>query len=152
MSVSAEDCFHLGAKVLLQTFEGRLLLLEKQHPRKGPFWELPGGRIQKGESLMQALQREVEEETGFKGVEAAIPFDMILTNLRISTSRGEVGLILSVYHCVIPSSFTPRLSSEHTNFGWFSISESAQLVKPQYPGAFIEKIARMSSSCVEKSI
>ena len=151
MSDPLEDCFHLGAKVLLQNSEGRLLLLEKQHPRKGPFWELPGGRIQKGESLMQALQREIEEETGFKGIEAAMPFDMILTNIRISTSKGEVGLILSVYHCVIPCSFTPRLSSEHTNFGWFSVSESAELVKPQYPKAFIEKIARMTSFCAEKS-
>jgi len=54
-----EDCFHLGVKVLLYDSEGRVLLL-----KKGPYWDLPGGRLQKGETLMETLQREVEEETG----------------------------------------------------------------------------------------
>jgi 8-oxo-dGTP diphosphatase len=148
MTEFLEDSFHLGIKILLQNHKGEILLLEKQHRTKGAFWELPGGRIQKGESVMQALQREVEEETGFKGIEGSFPLDMFLTNIRISTVIGEVGLILSVYRCSISFTFTPQLSSEHTNFGWFSISESVELLKAQYPEAFTEKIARMTFSCL----
>jgi 8-oxo-dGTP diphosphatase len=140
-----EDCFHLGIKVLLYSEEGKILLLERVHPVKGAYWDLPGGRLQKGETVMETLRREVEEETGLQCLDGASPFDMILTNIRISTSSGDVGLILSIYQCNISSSFIPQLSSEHTSFGWFSYSETAQLLATQYPLAFIEKLSRIDS-------
>ncbi len=142
MTKLPEDCFHLGIKVLLRDNEGKVLLLERQ---QGACWDLPGGRLQKGETVLETLQREVEEETGLKGLDGASPIDMILTNIRIPTSGGEVGLILSIYHCDISPSFTPRLSAEHTNFGWFSFYEMAQLLKDRYPEAFIEKMVQMNS-------
>ena len=40
-----------------------LLLRRKNNPAKGQWW-FPGGRIRKGESLEEALCREVKEETG----------------------------------------------------------------------------------------
>jgi len=40
-----------------------LLLRRKNNPVKGQWW-FPGGRIRKGESLEEALCREVKEETG----------------------------------------------------------------------------------------
>lgn len=147
MNKLAEDCFHLGVKVLLCNNERKILLLEKQHRIKGVYWDLPGGRLHKGETVMETLHREVEEETGLKYLDGAVLFDMILTNIRIPTSFGEVGLILSIYRCNISSSFIPQLSAEHIGFNWFSFSETAQLLKPQYPIAFIEKIARMDASC-----
>jgi ADP-ribose pyrophosphatase YjhB (NUDIX family) len=42
-----------------------LFLRRNNHPAKGEWW-FPGGRIRKGESLLQALQREVKEETGLE--------------------------------------------------------------------------------------
>lgn len=145
MNELLEDCFHLGIKVLLCNSERKILLLEKQHRIKGVYWDLPGGRLQKGENVMETLFREVEEETGLQCLDDASPFDMILTNIRIPTSSGEVGLILSVYRCNISSSFVPQLSDEHIGFGWFNTSETAQLLKTQYPIAFIEKITRINS-------
>jgi ADP-ribose pyrophosphatase YjhB (NUDIX family) len=44
--------------------EGQLLLVRRaQPPAVGPF-TLPGGAVETGESLTQAVQREVREETG----------------------------------------------------------------------------------------
>ena len=44
--------------------EGAFLLLKRNNqPAKGEWW-FPGGRIKKGETLQQALIREVKEETG----------------------------------------------------------------------------------------
>lgn len=142
MNEPLEDFFYLGIKALLCNNENKILLLEKQHRIKGIYWDLPGGRLQKGEAVMETLRREVEEETGFQCLDGASPFDMILTNIRVPSAMGEVGLILSIYRCNINSSFTPRLSTEHTGFGWFSFSESSQLLN-QYPIAFVEKIAQM---------
>ena len=42
-----------------------LLLRRNNNPAKGQWW-LAGGRIRKGESLAEALIREVEEETGLE--------------------------------------------------------------------------------------
>lgn len=44
--------------------EGKVLLTRRaRSPAKG-FYSLPGGRVEFGESLHQALKREVDEETG----------------------------------------------------------------------------------------
>lgn len=52
--------------VLLPESRDRLLLQRrtKRGDRYHGFWELPGGRIHDGESVHEALTREVEEETG----------------------------------------------------------------------------------------
>jgi ADP-ribose pyrophosphatase YjhB (NUDIX family) len=73
-----EDCFHLGAKALLQNTEGKLLLLQKNpkepHQNVECLWDLPGGRINRGESLEEALKREVFEETGLNSMTQIEPF------------------------------------------------------------------------------
>lgn len=46
--------------------EGRLLLIRRGHePGKG-LWSLPGGRVEAGESVTAAVEREVLEETGLR--------------------------------------------------------------------------------------
>jgi ADP-ribose pyrophosphatase YjhB (NUDIX family) len=46
--------------------EGKALLIKRGHePRKGE-WSLPGGIVELGESLVDALRREVREETGLE--------------------------------------------------------------------------------------
>jgi 8-oxo-dGTP pyrophosphatase MutT (NUDIX family) len=52
--------------------EGRVLLLhagDPFNPAKGPWWELPGGGIERGEPSAAAAARELYEETGIVGVE-----------------------------------------------------------------------------------
>jgi 8-oxo-dGTP diphosphatase len=139
-----EDCFHLGVKTLIRNDVGKLLLLEKQHRIKGVYWDIPGGRLQKGESLVETLRRELEEETGLKNIEGAYPFTMIVTHIRIPTQTNDVGLILSIYRYDMNSTFTPQLSAEHTNFGWFTIPEAAELLKSQYPSEFIDSLAQLA--------
>ena len=45
---------------------GRALIVKRAHdPRKGE-WSLPGGRVELGESLVDATRREILEETGLE--------------------------------------------------------------------------------------
>lgn len=44
--------------------EGRMLLIERgRGPARGQ-WSVPGGRVEWGETLAEAVEREVREETG----------------------------------------------------------------------------------------
>ena len=44
--------------------EGRLLLVRHQKPDREPYWVLPGGRLEPGETIPRCAGREVAEETG----------------------------------------------------------------------------------------
>ncbi|WP_324274178.1 NUDIX hydrolase [Blastococcus brunescens] len=52
----------VGAVVL--DASGRLLLIRRGHAPHAGLWSLPGGRVEAGETLEQAVRREVTEETG----------------------------------------------------------------------------------------
>lgn len=44
--------------------QGRLLLIQRGQPPAEGTWSLPGGRLEPGESVRDAVVREVAEETG----------------------------------------------------------------------------------------
>src|SRR5262245_56747216 len=72
--------------------EGRALLIRRgKEPLRGR-WTVPGGTVELGETLEQALVREVEEETGLR----VRPRETLLVFDRILREEGRV-----YYHYVI---------------------------------------------------
>ena len=53
----------LTVEALVMDEEGRVLLVRQGEHRTGD-WELPGGKVKRGESIAAAARREVLEETG----------------------------------------------------------------------------------------
>jgi 8-oxo-dGTP pyrophosphatase MutT (NUDIX family) len=136
-----EDCFHLGVKALIFNERNKVLLLERQHPSKKMYWDIPGGRLQRGESLVETLMREVKEETGFEEISGIRPFTMLFTNIRIPVHEGDVGLIFSIFYCKILGISDPILSEEHIGFDWLDPKEAAQKLGTQYPNEFLANLA-----------
>ena len=50
----------VAVSALIRHSDGKILLIRS--PRRG--WEFPGGQVEEGENLIEALQREIQEEAG----------------------------------------------------------------------------------------
>jgi ADP-ribose pyrophosphatase len=59
---------HGGSAVMMPVDERGRILLVKQFrlPAEDYLWEIPAGRIDDGETALQAAKRELREETGFR--------------------------------------------------------------------------------------
>lgn len=58
------SALHVAVGVILSP-AGKILIAKRPaHAHQGDLWEFPGGKVEAGESLQQALQRELHEELG----------------------------------------------------------------------------------------
>lgn len=96
-------------------------------------WELPGGRIELGESAPQCLAREIEEELGLR-VEVCEPIDSYL--FEVIPSRH---VFIATYRCMLLGQFAPRVSHEHKQLGLFPPTELPE----NLPRGYRESIQRV---------
>lgn len=67
-SVSTFECVTRQDSLVVIPFLDRdtVLLTKQIQPQRGSFLDFPGGRVDKGETHLEAAQRELAEETGYR--------------------------------------------------------------------------------------
>ena len=112
---SPEVC--VGALVVV---DGRLLLVRRgRGPGEGA-WSVPGGRVEPGETLAEAVVRELAEETGLEGVCG----ELIGWVERIGDGYHYV--ILD-FRCTVLEDATPTAGDDAAEVAWVPLVDVAEL-------------------------
>lgn len=123
-----EDQFLVGVTGVIVTKDNKILLLK--HTYRKIAWSLPGGYIKAKEHPKEALEREIEEETGL-----IISAD---TRYKIRTDRDTARLDIIYIGAFIGGEF--KASSEISDAGFFTVDTLPIIRKDQL--LLIEKIMR----------
>lgn len=102
----------------------RHLYLIRQDSKNPNTWGLPGGKVQPGETLLEAISRECCEELG------SMPEYVRLLPIEKFTSDDE-RFHYHTFFCSVKKEFQPILNHEHRGYAWI---DHAVWPKPMHPG------------------
>ena len=102
---------------------GNTALLLERSPQDylGGLFELPGGVVETGETLSQALRREVAEETGL----TLRRLDRYLGSFDYRSQSGRLTRQFN-FQATPPMPVPALILSEHASFAWVGLAELAQ--------------------------
>lgn len=117
----SKNQFGVAVKAIIQYQDSFLLLKKSSSEDVNPdSYDLSGGRVEFGESLEQALKREVAEETG-------LSINVIrLINAWSTHIKKDFQLVGITYWCQTQNA-NIKLSGEHVSAQWLSLEELSAL-------------------------
>lgn len=118
--------------LVLENYQGEILVAKRaEHKHLGGMWEFPGGKVELGETQLQALIRETKEEIDFELPDAQ---PLITT----THTYDEFSLTLDVwYHKASNPKVYPN---ENQPLKWVNKSELSQLGMPEADMPIIKAI------------
>ncbi|MFQ5824276.1 MAG: NUDIX hydrolase [bacterium] len=116
---------------------GKILLVKRRFEPKANYWTLPGGLVELGEEVRQALIREIREECSIE-IEPAKIIDVIDFIEYDAEARVKFHYILIDFEAVYKGGeITP--SSDVLNVKWFTKNELNNIELPEITQKFLEK-------------
>lgn len=94
-----------------------LVQREYSHPPQKVMWQLPGGKMNSGESIHAAANRELAEESGLQGRQLRT-IGSFYANNRLSNQRQHVVVAAQLYEHVLPAD-----ADEHIETHWFDVDQ-----------------------------
>jgi len=140
----AEQLFQIGIKALIRNEQGALLLLKIPAWRNNvDHWDMPGGRMEPGESFLQTLRRELQEEIGVDYDGDAKHVATVLSTMTIPVGDARVPLVLVAYEIDLPSDTQVVLDENgpEQEYEWVEPKVAAEYLQHKYPSEFCQKIA-----------
>ncbi len=114
----------IGVKALIENNDGSYLFLQRSNGLASTDdirWDIPGGRINKGEPLRDGLTREIKEETGLV-LDSPI---RLLDAQDIIIPQKDLHVVRLTYLTTIDGKVT--LSDEHQAHTWATLVEATDL-------------------------
>jgi 8-oxo-dGTP pyrophosphatase MutT (NUDIX family) len=114
----------VGVKLLIKNDQGLYLLIQRSDPLPdgtGIKWDIPGGRINESERLVDALNRELSEEVGIKlnqPIRLLAAQDIIIPDV-------DLHVVRLTYSTELTSDID--LGDEHQKFNWTTQEEALEL-------------------------
>jgi 8-oxo-dGTP diphosphatase len=145
--MNLEKPYIISVYAILRNEKGEFLLLrrsENSHTNPGK-WDLPGGKLSRGEVLEDAIVREVWEETGISVVPGEVAGN-------VTFELPEKKVIAIVYDCgyIIAD---VKLSYEHIEYSWVSFDSILEMdTLPAYFKEFFEKFMMENKKFQSSSI
>lgn len=112
------DFYRFSVHAVITNSEGKVLLLKQTYGDKR--WGLPGGGVEPGETIHQAITRECKEEMGVEVLVNAFTGLYYHKNF-----NSQVG----IFKCQLPQGVQIKLSSEHSEYRWTDIDELSEVQK-----------------------
>ncbi len=123
--------------VIYDPLRGYFICRRATHQHQGGKWEFPGGKVELGESVLQALTRELQEEIGISVV-AAQPFLVIEHEYSDKSVKLDVWLV---------TDFTGKAQSlDGLECGWAKLDELEDRAFPEANQAIIRKLKELNLS------
>lgn len=122
-----DSCFieSVGAFIYC-TSTNRYLFLLRNQGKYTNTWGLAGGKLENGESIIQSLLREIQEELG-----GIIQQPKVIPIEKFTSDNGKF-----TYHTFIApvdQEFIPILNKEHRGYCWVHLADHP---KPLHPGVW----------------
>lgn len=148
MTEPKEQLFFVGVKAIIQNQDGDVLVLLADtstfQDNTQPYWDIPGGRIEHGDSEIETLQKELQEEIGNKATQYYL-LDTVFSQHQIPYGGGnKAGLLLRVWGVVLDDDAEIVISDEHTEFRWVQPKIAAEYLANKYPTDFCEKVSQLT--------
>lgn len=113
----------VAVSALVQDDQGRVLLIRRTDNGKH---SIPGGGLEAGETVTQAVEREVLEETGIEVTVTQLVGVFSDPDHVIAYDDGEVRQEFSICFRAEPVGGTPRRSDESSEVEWVPLDQLAQ--------------------------
>lgn len=123
--------FAVAVKCAILDGNSCLVLYKAAKRNRAAAMDLPGGRVEYGEDIKDALRRELNEELGFA------PESFSLVDARTVMRPDGTHLVMLHYHAAHTGQ-PIRLSAEHCRYKWLTAGSGENV--PEWISQFMRKV------------
>ena len=117
MSSPPTPCVCVGAVAI---DDGRLLLVRRKNEPGLGSWSVPGGRVEPGETVQEAVVRELGEETGVEGV--------VMGLIGVAERIGDDHhFVILDYAVEVLAPAPPEAGSDAAEARWVALADVAEM-------------------------